>query len=464
MRAAKKSKLECLVFLNLMAALILSVLAFGTVEPWSIAIFELNAFLVGVLLALDGAVNRDHEWRGLRISLPLVVLLLLGILQIVPFGPALAGGSPESLSIEQLGPGTLSLDPHATREAVVKLLALIIYFIAALRVMRDSARRRAALLTLTVFGFAVSVFAIVQRLTYTGKMYWIRTITPYAAPYGPYGNYNHFSGMVELIVPLPLAYLLLSRIENEQRLLWAIAVVMMLVAATLSLSRSGTIVLVFQVGLLLILIGKNEGRLPSVDRRNITRILQVVAISLVVIALAFWIGNEVLIKRIGTLGRGSDEYSVTTRIEYWKASFRMFLDHPVLGVGLGAFPAVYPAYGTSSARYERLEQTHNDYLQLLTDAGVIGGLTGVWFLVELAGRIRRIWPHLGRMRSRDGALLIGGVVSIAGILLHSFVDFNLQIAANALLFVFITATAVSAETTSTGKIVSTHETEILHKQ
>ena len=49
MTASANSKLESFIFFDLMATAIFAVLAYGTVEPWSLALFELNALLIGVL-------------------------------------------------------------------------------------------------------------------------------------------------------------------------------------------------------------------------------------------------------------------------------------------------------------------------------------------------------------------------------------------------------------------------------
>lgn len=435
-----KTPIDAIIFWDLMATVVISILAFGTVEPWSIAIFEINALLLSGLIALRPVIDPMVRLRGLRLLLPFAAFLALAVVQIVPFGPHPQVTAPELIPITQLGPRTLSLDPQATREAAAKILALLIYFCATLQVMRQSDRRRIAMLIFAGFGFAVSLFAILQRLTYTGKMYWIRTITPYAAPYGPYGNYNHFAGMIELLLPVPLAWVMLARIDEGKRILWSLSIIMMAAGAILSFSRSGSLIIILQAGLLFALIAKSGASSPVLDRQGNGKALLPLILAAVIAGMAFWIGDEALLKRIGTFGQGSAEYSVATRLQYWTASWRMFLDHPVTGVGIGAFPAIYPSYGISSAKYERLEQAHNDYLQLLTDAGLIGALIAIWFLFEVFRSLRYGWRHLDTMRSRDRAWLIGGAVSIIGILLHSLVDFNLQIAANSLLSVFILGT------------------------
>jgi len=445
-KSQTQSRLERVIFVDLLVAVLFSVLAFGAVEPWSIAVFELNALLLAVLLALKFVIDPQFDWKRLRIALPVFALSLLGVVQLVPFRSATSTTAPENLALAELTTGALSLDPHATREAVVKLLALAIYFFAAIITLRDLQRRRIVFILLTVFGFAVSIFAIIQRLTYNGLMYWVRPVSDYIAPYGPYGNYNHFAGFVELILPLPFAYLLFARINVEQRVLWLFSVVMMAVAVVFSLSRGGMLAIGVEMMALLIIAALNRGRLGASDRRAALGNKIIVAVAFISIAsIALWIGYEPLVKRFQLTREGAQEYSVVTRVEYWRASWRMFLDHPVCGVGLGAFPAIYPSYGRSSAKYERLEQTHNDYLQLLTDAGLIGAALGLWFLFEIIRVARRQWAALANARSQDRAVIIGGYVAILGLLVHSFTDFNLQIAANALLFFLVLALAASAD-------------------
>jgi O-antigen ligase len=170
-----------------------------------------------------------------------------------------------------------------------------------------------------------------------------------------------------------------------------------------------------------------------------------------IVLLALWIGYEPLANRFGSIREGAGEYSVVTRTEYWQGAWRMFLDHPITGVGLGAFPTAYSSYGRSSARNERLEQAHNDYLQLLTDAGLIGAALGLWFLFELIRVLRRQLRHFHQARSLDRSLVVGGYVAMLGIGIHSFLDFNLQITANALLFLLVVALPVSIDSAAADK-------------
>ena len=124
-----------------------------------------------------------------------------------------------------------------------------------------------------------------------------------------------------------------------------------------------------------------------------------------------------------------------------KDTWRIFLDHPFVGTGLGTLQIVYPPYETL---YDGkiVNHTHNDYLEALAETGMLGGLCCAWFLgvlfAESLKRVRQL------NYSFAGTLQLSGLVASAGFLMHSFVDFNLHIPANALLF-FLMAHLATAE-------------------
>lgn len=118
----------------------------------------------------------------------------------------------------------------------------------------------------------------------------------------------------------------------------------------------------------------------------------------------------------------------------------MFLKKPLLGWGLGTFPIVYPEFRTFYTNFF-VNEAHNDYLQLLVEMGVLGFATMVWFVVTLYIRaFKKIknWPT-----EISGAVTLACVLGLSGILVHSAVDFNLQIPANAALFYVLCTIAAS---------------------
>jgi len=151
------------------------------------------------------------------------------------------------------------------------------------------------------------------------------------------------------------------------------------------------------------------------------------------ISIGIGVGGEKLGERL--VGRFRDD-AFAVRSEIWRATLRMIADHPVFGVGLGAFATMYPHYDSGNGlRYTA--EAHNDYLQLLAETGIAGGLIGVGFLVVLLRIVRRSLSRT--VGTRHWSLAVGASVGIAAGLIHSLVDFGLQITANALVFLSLVA-------------------------
>jgi O-antigen ligase len=135
-----------------------------------------------------------------------------------------------------------------------------------------------------------------------------------------------------------------------------------------------------------------------------------------------------------------------------RAAAHIFRDHSVTGTGLGSLVAVYPRY---EILYDGLvvDHVHNDYMELLAEMGVLGGLCGLAFLWVLFRDARKSFTaeqgHLSR------AVHAGAIAALCGLLLHSLVDFNLHIPSNALLFLLQAHLATTSPLPSRGLPVRT---------
>ncbi len=109
---------------------------------------------------------------------------------------------------------------------------------------------------------------------------------------------------------------------------------------------------------------------------------------------------------------------------------------PLFGVGFGAFGGVYQAYDTTGMEYA-LVHAHNDYLEFLSELGVLGFGLLAFVAGLLLFKTFRMW--MTRRHPELKGLALGGLASAAAILTHSMTDFNLQIPANALTFSVILA-------------------------
>jgi O-antigen ligase len=142
-----------------------------------------------------------------------------------------------------------------------------------------------------------------------------------------------------------------------------------------------------------------------------------------------WIGVRQVLQRFS--GMQMTEVTSSKRAAMREDTWRLFLDYPLLGTGLGTLEMVFPPYD-SLYDGKVVDHAHNDYVEGLAETGVVGGLCCAWFLGVLLVFSLKGLAELGS--SFGSALNLSGLIACIGILVHSLVDFNLHIPANALLF------------------------------
>lgn len=426
--------------LALMLALVLSTLAFGTVHTWALMFFAAGAVLVGALWLADA-----YSAGALRVSRnalqwPLAGLCLLALVQLLPLGPSAAGDAGV------VPVHALSLDPYATRFVLVQLASLLIYF-AALLVFTDSpARLRFVVRVITLFGFALAIFGLLQHFVNPEQIYWLRT--PYQGnPFGPFINSHHFAACMELTLALPLGLLFAGAIPREQRLLYVFAVALMALALVVTNSRGGILSFACEVLFLFVLGGtvRRPGGREADDagtgrgrvRGALVRLGLGFGLVLVLLSAALMFGGEQSLSRL--VGTVNADDPTSGRTQFWRGTVEVIKAHPVLGAGLGAFGVAYTRYDPLHGQL-RLEQAHNDYLQILADAGIVGGLLALCFVAVL---FRRGLARLATTDKFRRGTSAGALAGCGAALVHSFFDFPLHITSNALLFLMLAALATT---------------------
>jgi len=404
---------------------IFTALAYGTVHQPIIALFYLLVAALTVLWAIDGLVSGSVRFSPSLLQLPIYAAAAYGFIQIIPFG------SYSQAGVDNIH-RTLSLDPFSTEMNAVHFLALGLFLSVTLTVLDRAERIRRMVLVLTIFGFIFAFFAILQGVLSPTKIYGIYE-RQFAQPYGSFVNRHNFAAYMEMLVALPTAFLLTGVVKRDQRLLYLTAIVLMAVSLFLSGSRGGLVALVAELILMVMLTTPVRG-----TKKLVLRLALAAALLIAVVAGTFLVGGESSLTRIAESASSKDVS--TNRTHIWAVTFDVIKQNLPFGAGLGAFGVAYTPTDDRSG-LERAEQAHNDYLQTLSDAGIVGLLIGGAFLFLL---VRTALRNVRRQNDFRRAVAVGATAGIFAVLVHSVFDFVLHTTAVAVLFLLLIALLVAA--------------------
>lgn len=348
---------------------------------------------------------------------------------------------------------TISAAPY---ETVSQLLALVTYLTTFYLVLIIGADRRAKkrlVLALLSIGVFEAFYGLIQYLTgwqqifFYVKKFYLEDAT------GTYINRNHFAGLLEMILPFAVVFglqhvwTLRQRFEEEhasaRKLLsstefpflvfWIFIDAAIFAAIVCSHSRMGILSTIASLIVVLTLAGTS---VLSTKARAVVGVL----ILLSMVGIAVWVGSDPAITRFETL---NDQYTHPgqDRLSIWRDTLQLIRHHPILGSGFGSFATVYPSVQTAFLN-NVVDHAHCDYLELVTELGLPGGILVFGTIFWVLGRTLRFCKKRGA--GYDKAISLACLGSIVAILLHSLADFNLYIPANALIFVMILALAWSS--------------------
>jgi O-antigen ligase len=284
---------------------------------------------------------------------------------------------------------------------------------------------------LALAGLGIAVLGIAQHLTAEGKIYWLVEPSQGGYVFGPYVNRNHFAGLMELWAPLAFGLALAPGNTFTRRWAWGAAGLVMVLAVVVSGSRGGTLALAVGLAVLGCVVAALRG-----GRRVLLVALGVITL----LAAGTWAlgGTGVWERYRRTLQPQvlQEEEASRYRLAAWRDSLHIARQNWLLGTGLDTFETQFPAVrGFPSDKV--WTHAHNDFLQLVTEAGVIGLALGIWLV---AAAMREILRNLKSTReSTAGALLLGAACGCLGFMVHGWLDFNFHIPANAASFAVLGA-------------------------
>lgn len=399
------------------------------------------AFLVA-LLWTDAPRSSRVGWRGFLLLFLLSSPLWLALVHLAPvpqsFWAGAAGRAEYLPALASAGIVTgdwlpLSLVPDVTAASLLAGIPLLAAFLAGFWM------RPPQLVLLAKLLFALAVLEVVLGL---GQLAGGVSSSLYfggvgGRPFGTFANPNHFANYLAMVLALFvwLAWSAVGHVRhrgfdghpaplNTRRIApWAAGALVLVVGILLSRSRGAML-----AGLPAALAGCVLA-LSGTPHLRSWRTIAAVAGGAVLLALLM-VGLEFVVTRFNVSKFGSD------------ASFRALLAASTMegaaqffpwGAGWGTYTQVFPRFQPPTV-VGLANQAHQDYAQLLFEGGIFAVLLMAAFAVLAGARalqLVRSARRLGRLRREEMLCALAGL-GLLGFLLHSLVDFNMHIPANAI--------------------------------
>lgn len=420
------------------------VFAFGAVYPWAAA-----PLVAGVLAMVA------WQWRRGLVRFPRSVVMALAlvvaamVVQLIPLPVrVLKTISPAAVSFLSVFDvafangivqwHALSVEPSLTARTLGYVFLWSAWTVSCATALTRGLSVRVLARNIAAIGTVLAIVGLAQKATFNDKLLWFWTPDHYAwNGFGPFVNRNHFAGwmLLALCLTLGLARGYVSRAGLTAAATWrerlltlgspaaapvlvsSAAAVVMACALVWTMSRSGIIATAVAVCLLIVAAAwRAGGRLQRwmAAGYGVCLLAGVVA----------WRGTDTLVSWYGNTG------TWRWRLQLWQDTLPLLQDHWLTGSGLNTYGRLMLVNTRTDLTVFPL-QTHNDYLQLGVEGGLLVGVPALVLLVALGGMIVRAL----RMPQDDLTwwVRVGGAAGLCGMAVQEISEFSLQIPGVALL-------------------------------
>ncbi len=323
------------------------------------------------------------------------------------------------------------------RQEMIKVLVYGVLFFTIVNNLHRQETTQIVGLVLIFLAMTLSLLAVYQFLTgydyvwnlYKPEGYRKRGSGTFMCP-------NNLAGYLEMVLPLALAFTITGRFEHVMKILLGYAALAIFTGITVTISRAGWLATGVTLGVMFVwLIRQRDYRKQA---------LAILAALGAIFAVFFW-KAEMPPDRFERFTLAAQVEDVRFRL--WAPALAIWKDNFWFGAGPAHFDVRFRQYRPAEPELQlRPERVHNDYLNTLSDWGLTGGLLvflcwGIFYYQVFTGwkYVQRSQNDLAAKRSNKAAFVSGGALGLLAILVHSFLDFNMHVPANAILAVALMA-------------------------
>lgn len=311
---------------------------------------------------------------------------------------------------------TQATDLKLSIKELLKLGEMALTYLLVLGYVDTPAKLRRLLLVVVLSATSEAMIGVMQTVVHVGPVSFARGDVLRGS--GTFAQPNPFAGYLNLTLPLLVAVLVMN--APLARRLVRPALLVIAVALLLSVSRGALLGSIAAVALILgvylprarpvmiaggvifvVLLGATIAGvpLPGIGDK---------------IAVAFGLDN------VDVVNPTPVTWPVAERLAHMLAGLNMFFGHPLLGVGIGNYPAAYPRYRVAQVWQADLGHAHNYYINVAAEAGVFGLAAFLYVLGSAFVIVARLYREATDPLAR--ALALGTLGVLVTVAVHSFFD------------------------------------------
>jgi O-antigen ligase len=453
------------VFIALLITVFIMPWPHGGEIVWQYLLFCISIFSLGAIYFFTSNTNNAQNTSHTKsqhqtltsLKAPLFLLgawLLFQIIQIIPLPTSITGQSTNASNHWQ----TISIAPNVTLVELIKHTSYITVFILTLCLLTTKKRILALANTLFFVSAIIALYSLINHYT-NGGFDLISSIPPWTASWqkaahGTFSYQNHYASFLTLTIPLGYGLLYANIKQNRTKIgkgkrakivdllmsangIYLLNLLIMITALFKTASRGGNSIFIISIAITFLCVQLQQNKSTKQKIKKVGALaVSMLAVGIMVLATGV---TDTLTKRLDSQG-----YTPNGRDLMHQTAFAIIKESPIVGMGAGTYPILQHKYKSATLGYSAMsKRAHNEYLELLTNQGIIGfsllAIATILLLTKLVTGLKK--NKKGKTTSLHG-LQIASFCAVTAILLHSLADFNFHLPTNAVYFYLILAIGI----------------------